>query len=117
MPFYDQAIETAPRERLRTLQFQKLQKLIREISGRNRFYTKKWKEAGIVAPDIQSLSDFQKLPFTRKSELARAQEEAPPFGTNATFSVDAYTRVYQPSTHTGTPLRVAATTAIRVLAR
>src|SRR5437667_12836550 len=75
MPFYDQAMETAPRERLRTLQFRKLQKLLREISGRNRFYSKKWKEAGIVAPEMQSLSDFQKLPFTHKSELTRAQEE------------------------------------------
>ena len=109
MPFYDQAMETAPRERLRTLQFRKLQKLLREISGRNRFYTKKWKEAGIVAPEMQSLSDFQKLPFTHKSELTRAQEEAPPFGTNATFSVDAYTRVHQTSGTTGTPLRVVDT--------
>src|SRR6266576_1880291 len=109
MPFYDQATETAPRERLRTLQFQKLQELLREISGRNRFYTKKWKETGIVAPEIQSLSDFQKLPFTHKSELTRAQEEAPPFGTNATFSVDAYTRVHQTSGTTGTPLRVVDT--------
>src|SRR6266567_5399361 len=109
MPFYDQAMETAPRERLRTLQFRKLQKLLRQISGRNRFYTKKWKEAGIVAPEIQSLSDFQKLPFTHKSELTRAQEEAPPFGTNATFSVDAYTRVHQTSGTTGTPLRVVDT--------
>src|SRR6266446_1365431 len=81
MPFFDQTNETAPRERLRTLQFQKLQKLLGEISGRNRFYTKKWNDAGIVAPGIQSFADFQKLPFTYKSELVRAQEEASPFGT------------------------------------
>src|SRR5713101_4600548 len=109
MSFYDQAIETAPQERLRTLQFHKLQRLIREISGRNRFYTRKWDDAGIVALDIQSFSDFQKLPFTYKSELMCAQEEAPPFGTNATFSVDAYTRVHQTSGTTGTPLRVVDT--------
>ena len=109
MSFYDQANETVPRERLRTLQFQKLQKLLGEISGRNRFYTKKWNDAGIVAPGIQSFADFQKLPFTYKSELVRAQEEAPPFGTNATFSVDTYTRVHQTSGTTGTPLRVVDT--------
>ncbi len=109
MPFYDQANETAPRERLRTLQFHKLQRLILEISGRNRFYTRKWDDAGIVALDIQSFSDFQKLPFTYKSELMCAQEEAPPFGTNATFAVDAYTRVHQTSGTTGTPLRVVDT--------
>ena len=80
MPFYDQAMETAPRERLRTLQFQKLQKLLREISGRNRFYTKKWNDAGIVPGNIRLLSDLQKFPFTSKWELVRAQEEAPPEG-------------------------------------
>src|SRR2546427_10341439 len=109
MPFFDQVNETAPRERLRTLQFDKLQRLLREIPGRNRFYTKKWKDAGIVPGDIHSISDFQKLPFTYKSELVRAQEDAPPFGTNATFSVDAYTRVHQTSGTTGAPLRVVDT--------
>ena len=109
MPFYDEANETAPREHLRTLQLQKLQKLIHEISGRNRFYTRKWNDSRMVAADIQSFSDFERLPFTHKSELVRAQEEAPPFGTNATFSVEAYTRVHQTSGTTGTPLRVVDT--------
>ncbi len=109
MPFFDQVNETAPRERLRTLQFDKLQRLLREISVRNRFYSKKWNDAGILTPDIQSFSDFQKLPFTYKSELVAAQEEAPPFGTNVTFSPDAYTRVHQTSGTTGTPLRVVDT--------
>ncbi len=109
MPFYDQVNETAPRERLRTLQLQKLQKLLRNISGLNRFYTKKWRDAGIVAADIQSFSDFERLPFTYKSELVLAQEEAPPFGTNATFSAETYTRVHQTSGTTGTPMRVVDT--------
>jgi phenylacetate-CoA ligase len=109
MPFYDEVNETAPRERLRTLQLQKLQSLVSEICGRNRFYTKKWSDAGIVAADIQSFSDFEKLPFTYKSELMRAQEEAPPFGTNVTYSIEAYTRVHQTSGTTGTPMRVVDT--------
>jgi phenylacetate-CoA ligase len=109
MPFFDQVNETALRERLRTLQFDKLQRLLREISGRNRFYTKKWSDLGIFAAEIRSFSDFERLPFTDKSELAKAQEEAPPFGTNATFSLDAYTRVHQTSGTTGIPLRVVDT--------
>jgi phenylacetate-CoA ligase len=109
MPFYDKANETSPRERLQALQLEKLRKLAREIAGRNRFYTRKWKDAGIGTPDIHSFSDFQQLPFTSKSELVNAQEEAPPFGTNATFSVDAYTRVHQTSGTTGKPLRVVDT--------
>jgi phenylacetate-CoA ligase len=109
MPFYDPATETAPREQLRALQLKKLQDLVREISGLNRFYTRKWNEGGVAAPVIRSFSDFQKLPFTDKSELVRAQEEASPFGTNATFPVEAYTRVHQTSGTTGMPLRVVDT--------
>ena len=109
MPFFDEVNETAPRERLRKLQFDKLQRLLHEICGRNRFYTKKWNDAGVVPDNIHSLSDFQKLPLTCKSELVRAQEDAPPFGTNATFSLDTYTRVHQTSGTTGTPLRVVDT--------
>src|SRR5260370_16873276 len=109
MPFFDQVNETAPRERLRKLQLDKLQRLLREICGRNSFYTKKWKDAGIVPDNIHTLSDFQRLPLTCKSELVRAQEDAPPFGTNATFSLDTYTRVHQTSGTTLTPLRVVDT--------
>jgi phenylacetate-CoA ligase len=109
MPFFHQTTETMPREQLRVLQFEKLQALFGQIWGRNRFYTKKWTDAGVPLDGIHSFSDFLKLPFTHKSELVRAQEEAPPFGTNLTFAEDAYTRVHQTSGTTGTPLRVVDT--------
>src|SRR5713101_1748301 len=105
----DQRLERAPREQLREVQWQKLQELLRLVASRNHFYTKKWREAGIAPDDIKSLSDLRKLPFTLKSELVRAQEEAPPFGTNATFPAEAYTRVHQTSGTTGAPLRVVDT--------
>jgi len=106
---FDASIEKTPREMLRVLQFQKLQELLHLVHGANRFYTRKWRKAGISPDDIKSLSDVRKLPFTTKSELMRAQEEAPPFGTNATFAEKTYTRVHQTSGTTGTPLRVLDT--------
>jgi phenylacetate-CoA ligase len=105
----DQPVENAPRETLRDVQWQKLQELLRLVSVRNRFYTKKWREAGIAPDELKSLADLRKLPFTHKSELARAQDQAPPFGTNATFPVEAYSRVHQTSGTTGIPLRVVDT--------
>jgi phenylacetate-CoA ligase len=105
----DQPIERASREHLREVQWQKLRALLRMVSGHNRFYTKKWREAGIAPGDINSLTDLHKLPFTHKSDLVRAQEEAPPFGTNATFPFEAYSRVHQTSGTTGAPLRVVDT--------
>src|SRR5260370_13429355 len=105
----DQPMEKASREHLREAQWQKLQELLRIVSGRNRFYTKKWRDAGIALEDIKSLSDLRKLPFTHKSELVRAQEEAPPFGTNATFPSEAYSPVHQTYGTTCIPLRVVDT--------
>lgn len=109
MSFNHQPIERASREQLRETQWQKLQELLRIVSGRNRFYTKKWQDAGIAPEEIKSLSDLRKLPFTQKSDLVRAQEEAPPFGTNLTFPMEAYSRVHQTSGTTGAPLRVVDT--------
>jgi phenylacetate-CoA ligase len=105
----DQPADRASREKLREVQWQKLQELLRIVSGSNRFYTKKWREAGIAPGDIKSLSDLSKLPFTQKSELVHAQDEALPFGTNATFPPEAYSRVHETSGTTGAPLRVVDT--------
>jgi phenylacetate-CoA ligase len=109
MTTIDQQMEKVSRGKLREVQWQKLQELLRLIIGRNRFYTRKWRGAGIAADDIGSLADLHKLPFTGKSELVRAQEEAPPFGTNATFPAEAYSRMHQTSGTTGAPLRVVDT--------
>lgn len=102
-------LENAPRDKLRDVQWQKLEELLRLVSDRNRFYAEKWRKAGIAPEELKSLADLGKLPFTHKSELARAQDEAPPFGTNATFPAEAYSRVHQTSGTTGTPLRVVDT--------
>ncbi|MBZ5503044.1 MAG: AMP-binding protein [Acidobacteriia bacterium] len=109
MQFFNQGIETMPREQLQALQLEKLQKLLVRLHGPNRFYTRKWKESGVTPAAITSLSDLTKLPFTTKTELLRAQDEAPPFGSNLTFPDDCYTRVHQTSGTTGTPLRVLDT--------
>ncbi|HYL85308.1 MAG TPA: AMP-binding protein [Candidatus Angelobacter sp.] len=109
MPDFNPSMEKAPRERLREVQFRKLRELLRVVDGHNRFYAKKWREAGVTPEDIKSLSDLSKLPVTTKAQLMQAQEEAPPFGTNATFPLDAYSRVHQTSGTTGIPLRVVDT--------
>ena len=109
MQYFNRSVETMPREQLQDLQLKKLHSLLSFLNGRNRFYTKKWEEAQIRPSDIQSLSDIKKLPLTSKFELVRAQAEAPPFGTNATFPDSAYTRIHQTSGTTGVPLRVVDT--------
>ncbi|HTC61249.1 MAG TPA: AMP-binding protein [Candidatus Saccharimonadales bacterium] len=98
-----------PREQLQALQLKKLRALLTYLNGRNRFYSKKWKEAGFDPACIRSISDLRKLPFTCRSELECAQLEALPFGSNATFPESNYSRVHQTSGTTGAALRVVDT--------
>jgi phenylacetate-CoA ligase len=72
----------------------------------NVFYKEKLTEVGISQPsDIQTLSDYQQLPFTTKDELSADQVSHPPYGTNLTFPLEKYTCLHQTSGTTGSPLR------------
>ena len=54
---------------------------------------------------LHSLEDLKSLPFTRKSELVKDQENHPPYGTNLTFPLERYIHLHQTSGTTGKPLR------------
>ena len=103
MRFFEQSVETMPREALELLQIEKLYSMLEKIYGSNRFYTGKLEAAGIHPEAIQTLSDLASLPLTTKAELVQAQEDALPFGTNATFPESAYSRFHQTSGTTATP--------------
>ncbi len=103
--FFDRDLETAPRERLRTLQEEKLANLIGRIHGVNRFATAKLDGAGVEPGDVRTLDDLVQLPFTTKAELMAAQDGAL-LSDNCTFPEPAYTRMHQTSGTTGAPLRV-----------
>jgi len=77
--FYDQAIETLTREKLRELQNERLRALIARIAS-NQFYQEKARDAGLELSDIKSTEDLRTLPFTTKQELVADQLEHPPFG-------------------------------------
>ena len=111
MPFFDQATETMPRERLAELQVGKLRAMSQELWGRNRFYTRKWKAAGVEPGDIKTLADLARLPLTKKSELMDDQAAEGPFGSNLTYPLEAYVRMHQTSGTTGVPLKVMDTDA------
>lgn len=111
MAYFDHATETMPREHLAGLQLSKLQAMTKELWGRNRFYTAKWKRAGVEPGDIKSLVDLARLPLTSKTELMEDQAAEGPFGTNLTYPVEAYVRMHQTSGTTGVPLKVLDTDA------
>jgi phenylacetate-CoA ligase len=109
MSYYDQATETLSREALGTLQLGKLQEMMTELWGKNRFYTEKWTRAGLQPGDVRSLADLTHLPLTTKSELMADQAAHAPFGTNLTYLIDRYIRIHQTSGTTGVPLKVLDT--------
>jgi phenylacetate-CoA ligase len=102
--FFDHEIETLPRERLRALQEAKLAEMLEKTYGNNGFVTRKLDAAGAAPGDVRTLKELVALPFTTKSELMGAQDEAS--SANCTFPEAVYTRFHQTSGTTGTPLRV-----------
>ena len=88
------------------IQLCRLREMLAPVIETNVFYKEKLTEVGISQPsDIQTLSDYQQLPFTTKDELSTDQVSHPPYGTNLTFPLEKYTCLHQTSGTTGSPLR------------
>jgi phenylacetate-CoA ligase len=99
--YYNPAEELLERQPLHQLQRQKLARLLQEITGPNRFYTRKF--AGIAFDP--SRDPLEKLPFTTRKELEADQIDNPRYGTNLTYSFDRYRRLHQTSGSVGRPMR------------
>ena len=98
--------ESLDRDKLEQYQLIKFRNMLGSILETNLFYRKKLNEVGLINPaDIQTLADYQQIPFTTKDQLSADQFACPPYGTNLTFSPSEYIRVHQTSGTTGAPLR------------
>ncbi|MBE3558175.1 MAG: phenylacetate--CoA ligase [Ktedonobacteraceae bacterium] len=75
--FFNEEIETLPKEKLKALQLKRLQAIVERAYHQNRFYRKLYDEAGVKPTDIQSLEDIRKLPFLEKKTVRQAY----PYGT------------------------------------
>ncbi len=104
----DQSVTRDPlpsRRQIESNQLAGLRRLIEELQPANRFYGPRLRAAGLDG-DLASLEVFrQRLPLTTKAELARDQEEEPPYGTNLTYPLERYVRLHQTSGTSGRPLR------------
>jgi len=66
--YWEEDIETMPREKLEALQFERLKKSVAKASA-SVFYGDRFKEIGLNADEIRSLEDIRKIPFTTKDDL------------------------------------------------
>jgi phenylacetate-CoA ligase len=93
------------RAELTDWQAQRLANLLREILPANRFYARKFREAGIDVGSLTLPGDLTRLPFTTKAELLEDQARHPPYGEILTYPAERYSRLHQTSGTSGRPMR------------
>ncbi|MFM8877579.1 MAG: phenylacetate--CoA ligase family protein [Verrucomicrobiota bacterium] len=82
-----------------------IRSLLGAVLPTNPFYGRKYASVGCSALPA-SLDDFRtRFLLTTKSELVADQSAFPPYGSNLTFPLTAYTRCHQTSGTHGAPLR------------
>ena len=96
--YWEEEIETMPREKLRELQLQRLKKTV-NIAANSPYYRKVFQEHHITADSIRSVEDIRKIPFTTKADM-RANY---PFGLIAGNMREDGVRIHSSSGTTGTP--------------
>ena len=74
--YYQPEIETAPVEKIRALQSERLTKQVKHVWDSVPYYRKKMQDKGLEPGDIRGLEDLYKLPFLSKDDL----REAYPYG-------------------------------------
>jgi hypothetical protein len=74
--YWNDEIETIPRERLRALQEEKLRVHLHRVCDENPYYREKFDAAGIKPADVRTLDDLRAAPFFITQELRDTQQES-----------------------------------------
>ncbi|HDL65120.1 MAG TPA: phenylacetate--CoA ligase family protein [Proteobacteria bacterium] len=104
MKILDEKIECISSEGMRSLQLERLQRLVEYLTKNSQFYQGKLEETGVAAGDIRELSDLTRLPFTVKADL----RDNYPFGMFA-VPMREIAEIHASSGTTGNPTVVAYT--------
>ena len=72
--FWEPEIETASQEKLRNVQMEKLRELLKRVYDKSAYYKRRFDDIGIKPEDIQTLEDFQRLPFTEYTQDMSPQD-------------------------------------------
>lgn len=92
--YWNEVLETMPREQHRAWQLVKLQEHLRFVYEHSAYYRKSFAVAGVKPDDIQSLEDLAKLPTTSKMQFIADQKENPPYGDLLTCDPHQLVRIY-----------------------
>lgn len=86
-------------------QVRKLRGMLATVAGRNPFYDRKFREAGLDPLSVRDPAGLAGLPFTTKADLVADQKSNPPYGSNLTWPEGRYVRLHQTSGTTDVPVR------------
>ncbi|MBV9358287.1 MAG: phenylacetate--CoA ligase family protein [Chloroflexi bacterium] len=99
---FDDEHETLARDALAAHQLRRARAMLAEVLASNPFYRRHFGGCAHVV----DWDSFRTLPFTAKADIAQDQARTPLFGTNLTYSIEAYTRLHQTTGTTGrAPIR------------
>ncbi len=76
----DRSAEYMPPDQLAAYQLARLRDLVLRTES-NRFYSPRWRAAGVGADTLRSLDDLRRFPIIRKKDMVADNKAEPPFGT------------------------------------
>lgn len=101
--------ESRPWADLQAEQLRRLREQLDYLWARSAFYQRKLAAAGISAPDVRSLDDLRRIPFTTKQELRDSLRAAPLLGLHQAAEWSDVVQVQASSGTTGSPAYVGLT--------
>jgi phenylacetate-CoA ligase len=105
--YWNQYVETMPRERLDQLHLRRLGALLRFAYNHSPFYRRKFDQARIKPEDVRTLGDFKRaVPLTDKSEFLYLQNEKPPYGLTVAVPGEVIVHHSETSGTTGSALAI-----------
>lgn len=104
LKYFNEEMETMPRPQLEKLQVERLKQTLEAAYNKVPFHRQGFDEAGVKPSDLKSLTDLQKFPFTKKTDL----RENYPFGLFAESTANCI-RLHASSGTKGKPTVVGYT--------
>jgi phenylacetate-CoA ligase len=102
--YFNEEMETLPRQALEALQLKRLQGMLERVHANVPFYRETFKKHGISPGDVKTLDDLQRMPFTLKQDM----RDSYPYGLFAAKMEDIV-RIHASSGTTGKPTVVGYT--------
>lgn len=106
--FYDEAVQSLPREQLEALQLERLREAVSRVFERPiPLFQRKLSGAGIEGPDdLKSLDALDAMPLTVKQDLRDSEAEHPPVGDYRGSELRENIRLGTSTGTTGTPTTI-----------